>query len=233
MQCKTLCSVVALGWLGIASVPAVSAAANATQSESGAATSNQALAAQVDASGPYQLVQSAAKVLLEALDAHRNEYRQDPAKLRALVDDVFLPHLDTELAARQVLSRHWTTATPDQRQRFINAFIKSMLNNYGNALLDFTANKLRVLPFRGNASSPYVTIGTQVRKDDGSLVSVNYALHHTDQGWKVWDVVVEGVSYVKSFQQDFGEQIDRQGLDAVIQRLERGEAPAAIRQTAR
>lgn len=224
MQLKILCTMAALGLLGVASVPAASAADADT-------ASNQALAAQVDASGPYQLVQSAANVLLKALDAHRAEYRQDPAKLRALVDQVFLPHLDTELAARQVLGRHWTTATPDQRQRFISAFIKSMLNNYGNALLDFTANRLQVLPFRGNPSSPYVTIGTHVRKDDGSQVSVNYALHHTDQGWKVWDVVVEGVSYVKSFQQDFGEQIDRQGLDAVIQRLERGEAPAAIQQS--
>lgn len=230
MQWKLVCAIAALGLFGVASVPAASAAASASEAET---ASNQALADQVDASGPYQLVQSAANVLLKALDAHRAEYRQDRSKLRALVDQVFLPHLDTELAARQVLGRHWTTATPEQRQRFISAFIKSMLNNYGNALLDFTADRLRVLPFRGNASSPYVTIGTQVRKDDGSLVAVNYALHHTDRGWKVWDVVVEGVSYVKSFQQDFGEQIDRQGLDAVIQRLERGEAPAAIRQTTR
>ena len=230
MKFKTLWALAVFGLIiGVAVGPAASAAASAPDSD----TSNQALAAQVDASGPYQLVQSAANVLLKALDAHREEYRQDSAKLRALIDQVFLPHLDTELSARQVLGRHWTTATPDQRQRFINAFIKSMLNNYGNALLEFTANRLRVLPFRGNASSPYVTVGTQVRKDDGSQVSVNYALHHTDQGWKVWDVVIEGVSYVKSFQQDFGEQIDREGLDAVIQRLERGEAPAAIRQTAR
>ena len=230
MQVKTLWAFAALGMLGVASAPLANAAASAAKDNT-AGASNQELAAQVDASGPYQLVQSAANVLLKALDAHRAEYRQDPAKLRALVDDVFLPHLDTELAARQVLGRHWNTAMPEQRQRFISAFIKSMLNNYGNALLDFTANRLRVLPFRGNASSPYATIGTQVRKDDGSMVSINYALHHTDQGWKVWDVVVEGVSYVKSFQQDFGEQVDRQGLDAVIQRLERGEAPAAIRPT--
>lgn len=228
MQVKSFGLVAALGLVVLAGAPPPGAAASADT-----AASDQALAAQVNASTPYDLVQSAASVLLKALDAHRAEYRQDPAKLRALVDDVFLPHVDTELAAKQVLGRHWNTATPDQRQRFVSAFIKSMLNNYGDALLDFTANRLRVLPFRGNPNSPYATIGTQVRKDDGSLVSVNYALHHTDQGWKVWDVVVEGVSYVKSFQQDFGEQIDRQGLDAVIQRLERGEAPAALRQATR
>ena len=230
MQAKILWAFATLGLVGVAGAPLSSAAASAANDHPSEA-SDQELAAQVDASGPFQLVQTAANVLLKALDAHRAEYRQDSGKLRALIDDVFLPHLDTELAARQVLGRHWNSATPDQRQRFISAFIKSMLNNYGAALLNFTSNRMRVLPFRGNANGPYATIGTQVRKDDGSQVSVNYALHRTDQGWKVWDVVVEGVSYVKSFQQDFGEQIDRQGLDAVIQRLEHGDTPAAIRQT--
>ncbi len=193
--------------------------------------SDSALAAQVDASGPYQLAQTAANVLLKALDTHRAEYRQDPSRLRALVDAVLLPHFDTELAAKQVLARHWNAATPDQRQRFVTAFINSMFKNYGTALLDFSANRLRVLPYRGGADTQYATVATQVRKDDGSLVQVNYALAHTDQGWKVWDVVIEGVSYVKSFQQDLGEQIDRQGLDAVIAHLEQGQTPAAIQRT--
>ena len=70
---------------------------------------------------------------------------------------------------------------------------------------------------------------TQVRKSDGSQVAVNYSLRHTDQGWKAWDVVIEGISYVKSFRDDFGAQIEQQGLDAVIKRLESGETPAAIK----
>src|SRR5579872_2236200 len=124
MQRNRLWAMAAVGLLALVSAPLTGAADTAADS------SNQALAAQVDASGPYQLVQSSANVLLKALDAHRAEYRQDSAKLRALIDQVFLPHLDTELSARQVLGRHWTTATPEQRQRFISAFIKSMLNNY-------------------------------------------------------------------------------------------------------
>ena len=54
---------------------------------------------------------------------------------------------------------------------------------------------------------------------------MNYALHQTDQGWKAWDVVIEGISYVKSFRDDFGAEIDQKGLDEVIQRLEAGARP--------
>lgn len=186
----------------------------------------------VNASTPYDLVKTAADTLLNHLDAHRAEYRQDPAKLRELVNHTLLPYFDSEFAARLVLGRHWNMATADQRQRFTQAFYNSLLNNYGNALLDFTANRMQVLPYRGSPNSPYATVDTRVRKGDGSVVAVNYSLRHTAQGWKVWDVVVEGVSYDKSFQQDFNEQIDRQGLDAVIARLQHGETPEAIRRTA-
>ena len=77
----------------------------------------------------------------------------------------------------------------------------------------------------------YATVRTQVRKSDGSQVAVNYSLHSTDQGWKAWDVVIEGISYVKSFRDDFSSEIDQKGLDAVITRLEAGETPAAIKST--
>lgn len=185
----------------------------------------------VDASSPYQLVSTAANSLLQALQAHRQEYRQDPAKLRALVNQTLLPHFDSQLAARLVLGRYWRTATPDQRSRFVTAFYNSLLNNYGSALLDLTATTMQVLPYRGQPSGQYTTVDTRVRKSDGSTVAVNYSLDKTSDGWKVWDVVVEGISYDKSFQQDFSEQLQREGIEGVISRLERGETPAAIKRS--
>ena len=119
-------------------------------------------------------------------------------------------------------ARHWNTATPEQRQRFVDGFYHSLLNNYGTALLDFTSDRLKVFPYKAgdgpNANN--ATVRTQVRKDDGSTVAVNYSLHRTDKGWMAWDVIIEGISYVKSFRDDFGAEIDQKGLDAVIQRLE-------------
>jgi phospholipid transport system substrate-binding protein len=183
----------------------------------------------VDASGPGQLIQTAASAMLQGLDAHRAEYRKDPSKMHLLVDQVLLPHFDTEYAGRLVLGRHWSTASEEQRRRFVQAFYKSLLSNYSDALLDFTADRLKVLPYTGDPSTPNATVRTQVRRSDGTQVSVNYSLHKTDQGWKAWDVIIEGISYVKSFRDDFGAEIDQQGLDTVIHRLESGEAPSAIK----
>jgi phospholipid transport system substrate-binding protein len=59
-------------------------------------------------------------------------------------------------------------------------------------------------------------------------VSVNYYLRKTPDGWKAWDVVIDGISYVNSYREDFGSQIEQQGLDAVIKRLESGQSPNAI-----
>jgi len=187
-----------------------------------------AAAATVDASGPGQLIQTAATAMLKQLDAHRAEYREHPDKVHALVDQILLPHFDTEYSARLVLGRHWAAASEQQRQRFIDAFYKSLLSTYGDALVDFTGERLKVFPYTGDPNAQYATVRTQVRKDDGSEVSVNYALHRTDQGWKAWDVIIEGISYVKSFRDDFGAEIEQKGLDAVIARLEAGEKPSAI-----
>lgn len=179
-----------------------------------------AMAAEVDASGPEQLISSAARAMLSDLDAKRAEYRRDPARVRQLVDRVLLPHFDTEYAARLVLGRHWNGATAEQRKRFVNGFYQSLLRSYGSALVDFTADRLKVLPWRGEAGATNATVRTQVRKNDGTTVAVNYSLRRTEQGWKAWDVIIEGISYVRSFRDDFGAEVDRNGLDSLIKRLE-------------
>ena len=60
---------------------------------------------------------------------------------------------------------------------------------------------------------------------DGTTVPVNYSVRKTPEGWKAWDVVIEGISYVKSFRDDFGAEIDAKGIDEVIDRLQKGENP--------
>lgn len=170
---------------------------------------------------PQELIEKSARKLLEALDDDRERARTDPAFVRKLVDEILLPHFDTDYAARLVLGKHWRNATPEQRQRFIDAFYKSLLRNYGSALADFTADRLTVLPFRGNLSSGHATVRTEVKRDNGTRVPVNYALRATPEGWKAWDVTIEGISYVRNFRNDVGAEIDQRGFDALIQRLER------------
>lgn len=205
------------------------AAADPTPTPTTNASGN--LGAGVDASGPAKLVQTAASVMLKELDAHRADYHANPSKVHTLVDQVLLPHFDTAFSAKLVLGKHWKDANDDQQKRFVNAFYRSLLNNYGDALADFTADKLQVMPFTGDANAQNATVRTRVRKSDGTQVEVDYALRRTDDGWKAWDVVIEGISYVKSFRDDFDSEIQQKGIDEVIKRLEAGDAPAAIKGT--
>jgi phospholipid transport system substrate-binding protein len=137
-----------------------------------------------------------------------------------LVAYVLLPNFDTEYAARLVLGQTWRTATPDQRKRFVDAFYHSLLRNYGAALVDFTADRFVILPYKGEPSDVMATVRTEVKRSSGEKIPVNFSLRKTDGVWKAWDVVIEGISYVKSFRTDFGAEIQAKGLDEVINRLE-------------
>ena len=86
-------------------------------------------AAEAGDADPAKLMEATATAMLQDLDTHRAEYRKDPRKVDALVERLLLPHFDSEYAARMVLARHWTSASADQRKRFIDAFYHSLLGN--------------------------------------------------------------------------------------------------------
>jgi phospholipid transport system substrate-binding protein len=177
---------------------------------------------------PQELIESAATRLLQALDADREAARKDPKRVQKMVDEILLPSFDTDYSARLVLGRHWRGATPEQRKQFVDAFYHSLLRNYGSALAEFTADRLVMLPFRGDLATGQATVRTEVKRSDGTRVPVNYTLRATPSGWKAWDVTIEGISYVRNFRNDVGTEVDQQGLASVIARLEaeaRGEAP--------
>jgi phospholipid transport system substrate-binding protein len=180
---------------------------------------------------PSDVVKASAEGMLHDLDANRAAYRKDPQKVSQLVDKYLLPNFDIETSARAVLGLHWRTATPDQRKRFVDAFYHSLLTNYGAALSEFTADKLKIYPTAVDPNTDRATVRTEVKTDSGDRVNVNYAMRKTANGWKAVDVNIDGISYVKSYHDDFDAQIDKEGMDAVIARLEKGEKPGEINKT--
>jgi phospholipid transport system substrate-binding protein len=170
--------------------------------------------------GPQELMEGVSQALLGELEKNREALRQDPAALRAVVDRHLLPYFDTDYAGQLVLGKHWRQASAAQRKRFVDAFYQSLMRNYGEALLDFTADRMKILPFKGDPNATSATVRTEVRRDNGTLVPVNYSLRKTPSGWKAWDVTIEGISYVKNYRNDIGAEVAQKGLDAVIQRLE-------------
>jgi len=224
---KVVTILVTGAWLASASLYGQLAAAQAAQPAASAAAQPQATGDQQ----PSDIVQAAAQGILKELEANRDAYRKDPSKIATLVDKYLLPHFDTEYAARLVLGQYWRTATPEQKKRFVDAFYHSLLQNYGSALVDFTADKLKVYPSKVDPNADHATVRTDIKRDSGDRIAVNYVLRKTPEGWKAYDVNIDGISYVKSYREDFGSQIAQQGIDSVIARLERGEKPSEISKT--
>ncbi len=95
-----------------------------------------------------------------------------------------------------------------------------MMRLYAEAVLDFNIGRMEVFPFRGDATKKRVKVKTMMRLDNGTKVPVNYGLVRRDTGWKMFDVEIENISYVRNFKAELNTEIQVEGLDGVIARLE-------------
>ena len=170
---------------------------------------------------PNEVIESAVVVLAEKVGAQQEALAADRQALYALIDEILLPRFDRKFAAQIVLAKHWRTATEEQRSRFIDAFYQALLRKYADGLLEFDQEKLKVLPFRGDVSGNRAKVRTTVALDDGSTVAVDYELVKRDSGWLLFNVIIEGVSYVRNFRAELDSEIRASSVDAVIERLER------------
>lgn len=174
----------------------------------------------VQATAPNDFVKEAVDLLAEQLDGRKAELANDSKALYALIDSILLPRFDRRYAAGQVLARHWRTASAQQKDRFVNAFYTTLLHRYADGVLEFENDRVEILPFRGDADKKITFVKTIVRLEDGTKVPVNYALVNTDDGWRMFDVTIEGVSYVRNFRAEFDSEIRAGSLEQVIRRLE-------------
>jgi len=169
---------------------------------------------------PNQVVEATASELARRISGRQAELEQNPAALDALVNEVFLPVFDTDYAARLVLGRHGRGATPAQRQAFIDAFYDFLLRSYSRYVLRFEKDKVKILPpGRAQPGGDRALVLTKMALADGKQIPVDYSLRQTPDGWKAFDVRIEGVSYVQNYRNQFDAEIAQKGLDAVIARI--------------
>jgi phospholipid transport system substrate-binding protein len=186
-------------------------------------------AAALTAAGPQEVMADLSNRLFAALDKNSAALRHDEDKLRPLIDQLLAPHFDTEYAARLVLGQHWRGATPDQRQQFAAALYQRLLRTYVGAVAEWTADRVKLLPLHSDPAALQVTVHTLVTTSRGAIDPVDYRLRQTPEGWKIFDVIVKGVSYMRNYHDDTDEEIAQKGLDAAIARLARSNPGAVAR----
>ncbi len=186
-----------------------------------------AAAAIAEEGTPTEVIETAVALLAEKLDGRKEELADDRPALYALIDEILLPRFDRKFSAQLVLAKHWRTATEVQRERFIDAFYQSLLRRYADGIFEFDQDRVNVLPFRGDLEKPRATVRSSVIMNDGTKVAVDYELVKRDSGWLLFNVVIEGVSYVRNYRTEVDSEISSSSLDEVIERLEReSTAPA-------
>jgi len=170
---------------------------------------------------PDKIIQQTATQMLSTVSKERAELQQHPDKLYALIGKILLPHFDLGYASRLVLGPYWRTATPEQRQAFQQAFYKFLVHSYANGLLqgNYSDRNLEVQPWRGSADDNHAMIRSKVLRANAPPVEVDWAMVRTKDGWKAFDVSIEGISYVMNYRNQFGPEIQQKGMDELIKRL--------------
>lgn len=179
---------------------------------------------------PQQIVQSIADQLGRAIQGHQAELRQNPEQMIKIIDGIVLPHFDMDYASLLVLGRHARDATPAQRVAFAKAFYNALTHRYAEGLVAYTRGSVKVLPASGPLDQRRTIVRTRVLLDSGKNLSVDYAFRKTATGeWKAYDVIVEGISYITNYRNQVDAEIQKEGIDGLIKRLQ-GEGAAAIDQ---
>jgi phospholipid transport system substrate-binding protein len=172
-----------------------------------------------------EVVATTAADLARTIEARRTELEADHAALYALVDTLLLPRFDMQRGSRAILAEHWQTSSPTDRDRFVSAFYNYLVASYGDLLLYFRPDTLRVLPFEGDSTANPARVRTILTMNDKTEVDVDFVMLERDGSWRVVDIVAEGVSYVKTYRSQFRVDIATDGLESVLQWLEEKGAP--------
>lgn len=169
---------------------------------------------------PQDVIQDTSTRMIDALRQNRAKLDRDPGQIYGLVDQIVLPNFDFELMSRWVLGRAWQQASPDQRRRFTEEFRTLLVRTYAKALLEYSGEDIRLLPQPTVGDGSEVTVKTEVQLKAGRPIQINYSMHLNNDGWKVYDVKVDGVSLVTNYRSTFASQIRANGMDSVIADLQ-------------
>ncbi len=173
---------------------------------------------------PVGMVQALADQMIASLKAHQTTLKSNPALVYSLAYKIVIPHADLDEMSQRVLpAQTWNQASPSQRAQFKTAFTDLLVRTYASALADYTDQTIRFFPLRGNiAGQNAVTVRSQIVRSDGPAVAVSYRLHLAGSEWKLYDMSVEGVSLLQSFQEQFRQKLSQGGnMDQLLQDLKR------------
>jgi phospholipid transport system substrate-binding protein len=182
--------------------------------------------------GPEELVKKITADVLESIKSDKQLAAGDRQKAIKLAEEKILPHVDFEEATRLAVGRSWAQASPEQKKRLVTEFRNMLVRTYSNAIQPYEGQQMKVMPVRMKPGDTEVTVQNQFIRSGAQPVKIDYSMRKTEKGWKIYDIVVEGVSLVLTYRSEFDAVVKQNGIDGLIKRLAQKNTPAAVGGTA-
>ncbi|MCE1243911.1 ABC transporter substrate-binding protein [Oryzomicrobium sp.] len=182
---------------------------------------------------PDALVKRVTEDVLQIVRGDKDIQSGNTQKAIALVEAKVLPHFNFNHMTALAMGRDWNKANPDQKKVLVTEFRTLLVRTYSNALTAYKNQTIEYKPFKMQPADTEVLVRTQVNQPGGKPVQIDYNLEKLDEGWKVFDVVVAGVSLVTNYRDTFTQEVRAGGVDGLIKSLQTknkaSEAKAAER----
>lgn len=175
--------------------------------------------AQAEIVAPDVLIKETAQDVISIVKQDKDIQSGDQKKILALVDAKILPNFDFTRMTQLAAGRYWRQATPEQKKALVTEFRTMLVRTYTKAFTQYRDQTIDVKPLKLAATDTETTVKTQIIKAGSQPTSVDYEMKKSDSGWKVFDVVIEGVSLVTSYRGTFSSQIEQSGIDSLIKSL--------------
>ena len=177
---------------------------------------------------PDELVKKVTDDVLAAVQSDKQLAAGDKQKALKLAEEKVLPHIDFQEATRLAVGRSWREASPEQQEKLVAEFRRMLVRTYSNAISTYEGQTMKVLPMRMKPGDTDVTVRNQYVRPGGKPVQLDYQMRKTAQGWKIYDIVVEGISLVLTYRSEFDAIVKQQGVDGLIKRFAEKNTPPKI-----
>lgn len=170
---------------------------------------------------PIQLIDQVTSKMFKALNKNKEKIKNNPKHILRVVDNIIIPHVDFIDMARWVAGRNaWKAASPSIQKGFVNEFRTLVVNTYAQALNAYTNEKLEFEPLRaGFENKKRILISSHIIRIGQPKIHLEFRLVRSGTTWKLYDLIIEGVSLLKGYQAQFSSRIQQNGLEAVISDL--------------
>lgn len=169
---------------------------------------------------PDVLAKSVTDEVITILRSDRSINGSNPDKLMGLIETKVLPHFNFTRMTRLAVGKNWRRASPQQQGALVEQFRVLLVRTYATAFTSYRDQTIVYRPLRMRPEDDDVVVKSQVVQPGGPPVAVDYSMEKTSKGWKVYDVAIEGVSLVQNYRSSFNGEIQRGGIDGLIQALD-------------